>query len=135
MLRADVVHNIFVDCLYREDEMRGISIHELAESAHGHGVVHKVVPLHPERLATHKEEINDLLDELHNDFKEGMSFLKMPFDKHNHQWGEHPNCEELLILGDAIGRIEFCLPRDMWSALPGGVPYFFLLDREGNHYE
>jgi hypothetical protein len=124
-----------VGCLYTEDEMKGLDIHKLVESAHGHGVIHAVVPFNPERLEKHKDEISDLLDQLSDDFKRGMSFLKMPFDKYDYQWGEHTNCEELLILGTAIGRLEFCIGREFWKSLPVGVPYFYLLDREGKHYE
>ena len=31
--------------------------------------------------------------------------------------------QELLLLGLAIEKIEYLLPREMWSILPGGMPY------------
>jgi hypothetical protein len=55
-----------------------------------------------------------------------MSFLNACVDKHGNHWGEHPSVEQLLVLGVAIGKIEYCLPREYWRALPGGVPYFMI---------
>jgi hypothetical protein len=36
--------------------------------------------------------------------------------------------DELVCLGLAIGKVEFQMTRDMWSILPGGVPYFSVKD-------
>jgi hypothetical protein len=53
-----------------------------------------------------------------------MSFLNACMTKDDNQWGEHQNMEQLLALGIAIGYARILLPRNMWSVLPGGVPYF-----------
>ena len=37
--------------------------------------------------------------------------------------GEMPDVEKLLVLGMAVGLMEFCAPRDKWHRLPGGFPY------------
>ena len=53
-----------------------------------------------------------------------MSFLDACMDKHGNQWTDfHQTMEQLVQLGIAIGEVEYCLPRDLWSALPGGVPF------------
>ena len=83
-----------------------------------------------DKLATHKQEIIDLLNELPDSFKEksggGCSFLQACVDKNGNQWGEHHSMEELFCLGIAIGKVENLLPRDMWEMLPGGVPYYVI---------
>jgi len=79
-------------------------------------------------LATHKKEIIDLLNELPDNFKEevggGWSFIQACVYKNGNHWGEHHSMEELLCLGIAIGRVKCLMPKDMWSILPGGVPYY-----------
>jgi hypothetical protein len=41
----------------------------------------------------------------------------------------HQRVEQLVQLGIAVGKIRYLLPRDMWDALPGGMPYFVVVDR------
>jgi hypothetical protein len=38
--------------------------------------------------------------------------------------------EALVALGVGLGMAQFQMPREMWSVLPGGVPYV-LLDPDG----
>jgi hypothetical protein len=73
-----------------------------------------------------------------NNKANGWSFLEACVDKNGTQWTGEPHFVELLmILGLAIGRVEYCLPKKMWSALPKGLPYFRVLheneieDKEG----
>lgn len=48
----------------------------------------------------------------------------MCLNKDNIQWtGSHQTMQELLLLGLAIEKIEYLLPKEMWSILPGGMPY------------
>lgn len=35
--------------------------------------------------------------------------------------------EQLVQLGIALGKVKYCLPREAWKNLPGGVPYFMVL--------
>ena len=82
----------------------------------------------PEKIAAHKEEIRALLadmpDEFHAGKGGGMSFLNLCNDRHGEQWADmHQTMEELVALGVAAGMASYLLPRDMWKALPGGVPY------------
>lgn len=115
------VHAIFRDCLFKEGE--DTSKHVKAEG------ITTNVGFHPERLNGHKAEIEAMLDELADDFKKsgggGMSFLNACNDKHGNQWtGLHQRMEQLFQLGIGVGKAELLLPREMWGALPDGMPYY-----------
>lgn len=34
-----------------------------------------------------------------------------------------------MCLGLATKRVQYCLPRDLWEALPGNVPYFVVMEK------
>lgn len=119
------VEAIFLDCLFEEGE--DTSNHVRAEG------VQQTAGFHPDRLQSHKAEIEAMLDELPEEFKEsgggGWSFLNACNDKHGNQWtGLHQRMEQLFQLGIGIGKVRATLPREMWSALPGGVPYYVITD-------
>ena len=41
------------------------------------------------------------------------------------QWtGDHTTMDNLFKLGMAIGKVVCPFPRNMWSALAGGMPYY-----------
>lgn len=90
------------------------------------GIRHKFA-FAPEKIQTHRAEIKALLDEMPEEFHlsggGGWSFLNLCMDKHGEQWGEHHTMESLIALGQAAGMAHYQLPRDMWEALPGGMPY------------
>ena len=55
----------------------------------------------------------------------GWSFLQACQDDNDVQWtGEHRTMDMLFALGQALGYVALALPREMWAALPGGMPYF-----------
>ncbi len=118
------VEAVFKACLFKDGE--DTSDHIVAE-----GIVH-TVGFHPGRIEERRQEIHDMLAELPDEFKTsgggGYSFLNACLDRHGNQWtgGLHQAQEQLVQLGIAIGEVEYCLPRDMWSVLPGGVPYFMV---------
>lgn len=122
VLSADNVENIFIDCLYNDGE--DTSDHILAE-----GVMLNA-GFKPEKIEEHRQEIHNMLADLPDQFKEstgggGWSFLQACVDKNNRQWtGMHQTMDQLVLLGLAIGEVEYCLPRELWPALPGGMPYF-----------
>jgi hypothetical protein len=122
-LDANKVREIFVDSLYKEDEV------DKSNAILVDGITVKV-GFNPVRLNSHNTEIIELLDELNDNFKQsvggGYSFLSACYDKHGNLWGEHRNMEELFLLGMAINKVSYLLPREMWSALPGGVPYLVI---------
>lgn len=91
------------------------------------GVVSKF-EFDPKRIASHSAAIGDLLAELPDQFQMpkggGWTFLNACQDRHGNQWtDEHRTMERLFCLGIAAGKAQWVLPRDMWAALPGGMPY------------
>lgn len=74
------------------------------------------------------EDIKELLKQLPEQFWKdgGWSFLKVPFDKNDNQWGEQRDAEMLMALGMAAGYVKHLLQKEFWFALPGGGPYFVI---------
>jgi len=125
VLDSERVNTIFADCLFKEGE--DTSEHVFAEGIVG------VVEFHPERLESHRAEIEAMLDELPDQFKEsgggGWSFLNACNDKHGKQWtGLHQRMGQLFQLGIGIGKARSLLPREAWGVLPGKMPYYAIMD-------
>ena len=121
VLDPEKVNTIFMDCLFKEGE-------DTSKYVKAEGITMNV-GFHPERLESHKAEIATMLEELPEDFKEsgggGMSFLNACKDKHGKQWtGLHQRMEQLFQLGIGVGKVKSLMPREMWGALPGGMPYY-----------
>lgn len=126
VLTPDKVKNIFMDCLFQENEI--VDGKPIVEPIISEGII-CIVGFHPERVKNHTEEIINMLNELPAEFHEktggGWSFLNACNDKHGNQWtGLHQTMEQLFQLGIAIGKVSCLLPRDQWKSLPGGVPYY-----------
>lgn len=121
ILTSERVETILNACLFEEGE-------DTSNHVRADGIV-RSAGFHPGRLEEHKDDIIELLAELPDAFQQssggGMSFLNACFDKHDNQWTDvHFRMEQLLLLGLAIGRVEYLAPRELWSAFPGGMPYF-----------
>lgn len=143
-LTAKAVQDVLRSLLYTSEEL-GPAVPEAPPQG---SVLAKAVvsafAFHPKRLEAAKPEIAALLRELPAAFHElgsdmvrlhagpvdapsgGWSFLNACMTKDDEQWGEHRNIDELLALGLAAGYVSWCMPRDMWDALPGGMPYFVI---------
>lgn len=119
-LNANEVRDIFLDCLFKEEEIENGK--PIKEAIYVDGVMNKV-GFCKDRIKENESLITELLDELPKSFKEGYSFLNLCEDKNGYQWGEHRNCDELMMLGIAIGKMKYLLPREMWAMLSGGMPY------------
>lgn len=120
VLSTNRVRKIILDCVFRDGEPHDNCVE-------GHAVMTRL-GFHSERLASHKEEIGLMLAELPAEFMQssggGMSFLNACIDRHGNHWAEHRTIDELLCLGLATDQVAFCLPREIWAVLPGGMPYF-----------
>ena len=100
------------------------------DSKMAEGVVH-VFNFVPTKLEEHRDEVTTMLQNLPLAFRPvelggggGWSFLNACQDANDEQWtGLHQRMEQLLCLGIAMGLAEWVLPKDMWPALPGGMPY------------
>ena len=126
MIDADRVSEIFNDCLFKQDE--DTTNHVKAEG------INSNVGFHPERLNSHIKEITTMVMELPDDFMQskggGMTFLNACNDNQGDQWtGSHQRMEQLFQLGIAIGKVNLLLPRRLWTSLPGGMPYYVVLDK------
>ncbi len=122
-LTSERVETVFLDCLFRDDE-------DTAAAVKVKGIMQNF-GFHPDRLKEHEEEIYAMLKQLPDEFQKdgggGMTFLNACVDKNGIQWGEHRNMEQLFTLGIAIKKAIFPVPRALWSALPGGMPYVGVL--------
>ncbi len=125
VLNPERVNQIFLECLFAGDE-------DTSKMIQAEGITN-TTGFHPGRLQSHKVEIETLLGELPEQFKEsvdgGWSFLNACNDKHGNQWtGLHQRMEQLFQLGIGIGRVKPLLPKEMWNVLPGGMPYYVIIE-------
>lgn len=74
-----------------------------------------------------------MLDQLPGEFKlsdgGGWSFLNACVESNGTLWGQHADVEALMALGIATDLVKYNVPRELWSELPGGMPYFVFNDR------
>lgn len=125
MIKESRVNEIFKDCLFEDKDFgTGIQMSEVVVVA---GIT-LTFGFNEQKVIKHKDEINSMLDTMNPTFKEGWSFLNLCFDKDNSQWtGSHRAMQELMCLGIAIDRIEYCTnDREFWKILPGGMPYIVI---------
>lgn len=119
-LTAQNVADLTRSCLMSEGD-------DKAQELQIKGVVHTFA-FHKERVANAKEQIRELLSQMPETFHKnsggGHSFLNACMTKDDVQWGEHLHIESLMCLGVAAGFVTYPLPREMWAALPGAMPYF-----------
>ncbi len=116
---------ILKDCLFKNEEI--IDGKPPADAILLQGVTLNI-GFHAKRVESHKTEIEAFLAELPTEIKDGISFLVMCQDKEGQLWtGSHRSVEELLLLGLAIKRLQYCLPKEMWYMLPEKLPYVQLV--------
>ena len=120
-LTTENVETVFMDCLFKDGE-------NSVDAVIVEGIANKL-GFHPERVKAHSTAIHSMLQQLPEQFQEkgggGWSFLNACQDKNGNQWTDlHQRMEQLFCLGLAIGKVKRQLPREMWSALPGGMPYY-----------
>ena len=103
----------------------------LAENVEGaiviEGIVHKVA-FDPGRVAGQRDAVVAMIADLQDEFITtrggGWSFLNLCMDRHGNQWtGLHLAMEQLCMLAIALELGRWVLPKELWSALPGGMPY------------
>lgn len=136
-LTADRVEAVYAACLYTDDETvdwdgtpEGLPEGTIVTD----GILNQT-GFHPGRVNAHHEDILAMLAELPIQFRRdgggGWSFLQACDDRNGEQWtGFHRTMDMLFQLGMAIGAVKYILPRAMWGALPGGMPYL-VVDLEG----
>lgn len=105
---------------------------EYADLIISHGITSDFL-FSKKRLEVMKPFISSMCDELPKEFKPsgggGYTFLNACTDKNGRLWtGMHHIMEMLFVMGNAIGKTAYLLPREIWAALPGGVPYLIVND-------
>ena len=123
-LTSKKVELIFTDCLFKYGE-------DTSDPAIAEGIT-SGFGFNKERLESHKEDISTMLSQLPKEFQSndggGMSFLNACNNAKGEQWtGLHFVMEQLFSLGQACGKVKCLMPRDMWSVLPGGMPYYSVI--------
>lgn len=126
ILSSENVEKVILSCLFNEGE-------DTSKHVAGIGIKTKI-GFHPERLKANEINIMDMLLMLPDDFKRskggGMTFLNACMDNNGDQWtGDHSMVDRLFVLGNAIGKAEFLMPREMWDVLPGAMPYIVINDK------
>lgn len=129
MIDAIKLNKIMLDCLFLPEEMTTPDV-----PPEGAVIVSGItinVGFHPVRLESHRAEIATMILDLPTHFRndgpeagQGWSFLNLCMDRDGKQWtGMHSDCEALTVLSIGLGLAKFTVPRELWSVLPGGVPY------------
>ena len=130
LIDASRVNAIFLACMYEPEELRdGYPIE--GEPVLAEGIMYNV-GFHPGRLESHREEVKGMLEGLPLQFRStdggGWSFLNACHDRNGVQWTSfHQRMEQLFQLGIGLGLAKCLMPREMWSELPGGMPYYSVL--------
>jgi hypothetical protein len=129
-LTADHVEEVYAACLFTDEETAGWdgTAETLPEGAIITEGILNQTGFHPGRIEEHRSEILSMLSELPHAFRPreggGWSFLNACMREDGEQWtGFHQTQDRLFQLGMALGVVSYALPRAMWSALPGGMPY------------
>jgi len=124
---AERVDLVIMDCLYKPEEVPDNK--SPVDAVIVKGIV-RTFAFHPARLTLNKANITEMISEMNSTFHKsgggGWTFLNMCVDKNDQQWGEQSNCEALLCLAIGTEQGGYLLPREMWSSLPGSVPYIWL---------
>lgn len=121
MINPQEVNNIFRDCLFKTEEI--INNKTIYEPLVVVGISVNV-GFNPKRIEKNKIKISSIIDNLHDKFDNGWTFLNLCLDKNENQWtGSQLTMQELMLLGIAINKLEYCCKPDMWHLLPQGMPY------------
>lgn len=113
---SELVRTAFQECLFEEGE-------NTTDRIEVEGITRRF-GFHPQRLEEHRELLVDLLEQLPTVFRQGYTFLNICMTKDGTQWtGEQSICELLVCMSIGLKLMEYCMPRELWFILPGGVPY------------
>ena len=124
-LSAANVDMVFKDCLFESEEL---ILDPIIVQA-----ITTTFGLDKVKVKKHTDDITLMLSQLPDAFKSsgggGMSFLNACENSDGEQWtGMHQVMEQLFALGLACEKVKLLMPREYWPALPGGMPYYVVLD-------
>lgn len=126
-LTSENVESILKECLAGDDPDFGSPVEV-------EGIVNNYL-LDAWKVESHREDIKSMVEQLPTEFLQdgggGWSFLNLCMRADGVQWtGLHWVQEMLYALANVLGMAKIQLPREIWSALPGNVPYI-VFDPEG----
>jgi len=129
MIDPQEVETAFLECLYEPEEIQDGQVPPNTVKVEG---IMADFGFHPERLEQQRDKVKAWLKELPHEFRlkegGGWSFLNACNQADGVQWtGLHQRMEQLFCLGTGLGLVKCLMPRDMWPALPGGMPYYAVL--------
>lgn len=127
MINPKEVDTLFCSCLFTEEELGGNPSSPPDGAICVEGILANF-GLHPGRVKAATETIVGWLKQLPKGFRKdsggGWSFLNACNTEDGELWtGEHRSMDQLFCLGQAIGKAQYLMPRDMWSSFPCGMPY------------
>lgn len=129
-LKPEVVDAIFYDSLFRDEEVPVEGAPR--DAVHADGIMMSV-GFHPARLESHRADVRALLGQLPEQFSDkagmgGWTFLNACLDRDGNEWtGDQITMDKLFMLGMALGQVVSLFERELWSALPGGMPYYMVV--------
>lgn len=130
LIDPNEVRSVFEDSLMTEEDMEATfkETGDFPATVTVEGLVRTVV-FDAGRLEKNRDKVINLLRGLPDEFARnkggGWSFLNACQDRDGELWsGFHRDAEALLMLGMGLNLCGRLGPREMDSALPGGVPYF-----------
>lgn len=119
-LTNENVESIFLDCLFKENEL--VDGQPIENFCMAEGVINTVC-FNENRLNQHKKEIEDLIDKILN-IGQGIPFVVMCESVEGYQWtNDHVYMEQLMLLGIGSEILIYPVGRELWNILPGGLPY------------
>lgn len=126
--KAGRVRKLVSESLYKDEDLKGLKPGEAPPGAVIFEGIMRKYGFDPVRLEANREKVRALIAEtVPNEFLKsgggGYTFLNLCVDRSGDQWAEHPTLDDFIALSGALGMAGFCMPRDFWSFLPGGVPY------------
>lgn len=126
------VNEVFLGCMAEDVSGPGVTVIN--------GITAKYA-MDSKKIEAAKPEIAQMLLQLDDTFMigdgkgGGWSLLNACVDRDGQQWtGLHRSVEELFVLGIAASMGEYTMDRDLWSILPGGVPYYSVREHEARRY-
>lgn len=130
-LTSDAVDAILRDSVFLDEEV----VDGIPEDAIIVEGVLNSYAFHPERLETHRQELQEMIGDLDDSFLVkkggGWTFLNLCMTKDDVQWtGLHLVQERFLVLCVGLKMARFILPKELWAHFPGGMPYV-AFDPEG----
>ena len=121
------VEALFMDCLFKDSELIGGRPANGLEPVLAEGITQSV-GFHPIRIAEAKPKVVEMIKRMDDNFLKskggGWTFLNLCNDRDGNQWANlHRTMEQFVQLAIGCGLGGYALPRDMWSIMPGGMPY------------